>query len=74
MATAPEPPVAAQHAEHALLLTVFGADPGGGWSARLVDTQGRVSEFRSPFELARHLARPPAPGTGLRDGTTPGLR
>ncbi|MFO1329426.1 MAG: hypothetical protein U1F56_18850 [Rubrivivax sp.] len=42
----------------------------GPWRARLVDSEARVHEFDSPFELARHLctvAVPAAPaGPGLR--------
>lgn len=60
-----------------LLLSLWrGADLS--WHARLVDSEARVHDFDSPFELARHLYAPapqprppdaapdPAGGAGLR--------
>jgi len=60
-------------AERAWLLTVH-CDGDDGWQARLVDTQGRVSRFASPFELARHLARPATVAADGPSGRADGLR
>lgn len=43
-----------------MLLSLWrGADRS--WHARLVDSEARVHDFDSPFELARHLYAPPPP-------------
>jgi hypothetical protein len=52
-----------------MLLSLW-SDAGTPWHARIVDSEARVHEFDSPFELARYLCvpqpLPPAPGPGLR--------
>lgn len=55
------------------LLTVEPPADGRRWRARLTlqtyDGPATASEFASPLELARHIARltlPPTPGSGLR--------
>lgn len=62
------PPVELQ-----FLLTVEPPEGGRRWRALLVqrglDGAALASEFASPLELARHIARltlPPTPGSGLR--------
>lgn len=40
------------------------------WHARLVDTEARVHDFDSPFELARHLFAP-APQPAPKDAASP---
>lgn len=43
------------------------------WHARLVDTDARVHEFDSPFELARHLYAPgPRPDVADPSAPAPG--
>ena len=40
-----------------LLLSLW-SRAGEPWHARIVDTEARVHDFDSPFELARHLYAP----------------
>ena len=54
-------------APRVMLLSLW-APPGAAWHVRLVETDARVHEFTSPFELARFLAHasvlPPREGAG----------
>lgn len=52
-----------------MLLSLW-CHPGEPWRARIVDSEARVHDFDSPFELARYLCNPAPPtesaGEGLR--------
>jgi hypothetical protein len=42
-----------------VMLISWWATADGAWSARLVDPNGELLDFCSPFELARYLSTPP---------------
>jgi len=54
-------PAATAAPPRVMLLSLW-RQPGAAWHARLVDSDARMREFDSPFELARYLAeREPGP-------------
>lgn len=71
MAADPLSPPLPRHDGRVMLLSVS-APPGAAWHARLIETDARVHDFDSPFELARFLARQPDPAPA--PAATGGLR
>ncbi len=53
-------PPAATPPPRVLLLSLW-SRAGEPWHARIVDTEARVHDFDSPFELARYLCAPVVP-------------